>query len=57
LGLDATSHGAVGREIQRKPTGRERRGPARDAAYRAWIRTLPCSACGSTWLVEVGHTG
>jgi len=47
----------LGREIPRKPPARERRGPARDAAYRAWIREWPCAACGSTWNVEAAHTG
>ena len=45
------------RKIPRKPPARERRGPARDAAYRAWIRGLPCVACGSTENVEAAHTG
>ena len=47
----------LGRDIPRKEPQRERRGPARDTAYRAWIRTLPCSACGSIWSVEAAHTG
>lgn len=34
-----------------------RRGPPRDPAYRAWIRTLPCTICGSLWKVEAAHTG
>ena len=41
----------------RKPPVRQRRGATRDGAYRAWIRTLPCVACGSTWNVEAAHTG
>ena len=45
------------REIPRKPPTKERRGPARDAEYRAWIRTWPCAACGSTLDVEAAHTG
>ena len=31
------------------------RGPARDARYLAWIRTLPCEICGA--LAEAAHTG
>jgi hypothetical protein len=34
-----------------------RQQPARDWEYRAWIRTLPCTACGSTRYVEAAHTG
>lgn len=41
------------RRVQRKI----RRGPARDPAYRAWIRTLPCTICGAGWRVEAAHTG
>jgi hypothetical protein len=33
------------------------RGPARDWRYRAWVRTLPCAACGSAHQVEAAHTG
>lgn len=46
-----------GRILPRKPPQTERRGPARDEAYRAWIRTLPCCACNSTQNVEAAHTG
>lgn len=31
--------------------------PARNWRYRAWIRTLPCAACGSDRNVEACHTG
>ena len=31
--------------------------PARNALYRAWIRSLPCVACGSMLNVEAAHTG
>src|ERR1700689_3438989 len=34
-----------------------RRGPPRDPAYRAWIRTLPCTICGAGWRVEAAPTG
>jgi hypothetical protein len=30
----------------RKPKRKARRGPARDAKYRAWIRTLPSVVSG-----------
>lgn len=33
-----------------------RKGPARNARYRAWIRTLPCLVCGQTG-AEAAHTG
>lgn len=26
--------------------------PARDAAYRRWIKSLPCLACGRNWNVD-----
>lgn len=31
--------------------------PRRDPKYLAWIRTLPCLVCGSTWKTEASHTG
>ena len=34
-----------------------RRGPERDWKYRAFVRSLPCAACGSTYRVEAAHTG
>jgi hypothetical protein len=33
-----------------------RRGPDRDAAYLAWIRTLGCAVCGRHSAVEAAHT-
>jgi len=45
-----------GRTIPRK-SRQGRRGPVRDWAYRAWIRTFPCCACGSTRYIEAAHTG
>ncbi len=36
---------------------KKRRGPVRNWKYRAWIRTLPCAACGSNRLIEAAHTG
>ena len=47
----------LGRNLETKPRRVERRGPSRDSRYRAWIRTLPCAACSSRWLVEAAHTG
>jgi hypothetical protein len=46
----------------RKPARRARRarrdtGPARSWKYRAWIRTLGCCCCGSTFEIEAAHTG
>lgn len=47
-----------GEKPPRKPPQRSSgRGPARNWKYRAWIRTLPCLACGSTYEVEAAHTG
>jgi hypothetical protein len=46
-----------GRNPQRKRRGSFRRGPIRDWKYRAWVRTLPCAACGSEWQIEAAHTG
>jgi hypothetical protein len=43
------------KEIQKQR--KVRNGPPRDPAYRAWIRTLPCTICGATWRVEAAHTG
>jgi hypothetical protein len=31
--------------------------PVRDRKYRAWIRTLPCAHCGTTYQIEAAHTG
>ncbi len=44
------------RQIPRKPPGKARRGPARDAEYRAWIRTLP-SVISGLYGCECAHTG
>lgn len=42
----------------RKPPKRENgRGPARDREYLAWIRTLPCCACGAPPPSEAAHSG
>jgi hypothetical protein len=47
----------LGKNLEQKPRRVERRGPPRDLRYRAWIRTLPCVACGSRWEIEAAHTG
>jgi hypothetical protein len=31
--------------------------PYRDSRYIQWIRTLPCSVCGTTRNIEAAHTG
>ncbi len=45
-----------GRKPDRK-LRKPRRGPARDWKYRAWIRSLPCAACGCCQRIEAAHTG
>jgi hypothetical protein len=45
------------RKTQPQKVRKIRRGPPRDPTYRAWIRTLPCTVCGSGWKVEAAHTG
>jgi hypothetical protein len=46
-------------EIPRKPPNRANKstGPARDARYRAWIRSLRCCVCGLESAGEAAHTG
>jgi len=45
--------------IPRKPPKRATKstGPARNARYRAWIRSLPCCLCGLEPAGEAAHTG
>ena len=31
--------------------------PVRNPAYRAFIRRLPCAACGKTRYIDCAHTG
>jgi hypothetical protein len=31
--------------------------PARDPAYRRFIKRLPCVGCGTTWWIDPAHTG
>ena len=51
----------VGKELPRKPPRRSSilhpNQPARNGHYRAWIRSLPCEACGTPCRVEAAHTG
>ena len=35
-----------GRKPERRATSSTRKGPPRDAAYMAWMREMPCIACG-----------
>lgn len=30
--------------------------PVRNRAYRAFVRSQPCLACGQTWRIEAAHT-
>jgi len=45
----------LGRPPRRTPKRQRARWPERDAAYKAWIRTLPCLVCGAH--AEAAHTG
>lgn len=48
-----------GRKPARSTTTRRRasyRGPARDAQYRAFVRSQACCCCGTTDHVEAAHT-
>lgn len=43
---------------RRKPIRKAiQKGPSRDWKYRAWIRSLPCAACGIEPAGEAAHTG
>jgi len=46
----------TGRRPRRSPR-KARRGPARNWKYRAWVRTLPCAACGESVGIQAAHTG
>jgi hypothetical protein len=46
-----------GRKLPRRASTPTRRGPSRDEDYKAWIRTLPCCACGVEGRSEAAHTG
>ena len=48
----------LGKTIRKPPQqATTSRGPARDWKYRAWIRSLPCAACGIEPAGEAAHTG
>jgi len=42
---------------RRAQTAQPRKGPPRDEAYKAWIRTLPCLGCNAEGRSEAAHTG
>src|SRR3954452_1239793 len=46
-----------GRKPQRRADSSTMNGPPRDAAYLAWIREMPCMACGIGNRSEAAHTG
>jgi hypothetical protein len=46
-----------GRKPQQRATSPTRKGPPRDKAYLAWIREMPCIACGVAGRSEAAHTG
>jgi hypothetical protein len=56
------AHVLLGRKLPQRERigprlGPPRKGPARDDDYKAWIRTLACSACGRPAPNEAAHTG
>src|ERR1035441_10950930 len=46
-----------GRKPQRRATSPTRKGPPRDKTYLAWIREMPCIACGVEGRSVAAHTG
>ena len=46
-----------GRKPELRASSPTRKGPPRDEDYKAWIRTLPCVACGIEGRSEASHTG
>ncbi len=46
-----------GRKPPRRASSSTRKGPPRDEAYLAWIREMPCIACGIEGRSEAAHTG
>jgi hypothetical protein len=46
-----------GRKPPRRASTPTRKGPPRNEVYKAWIRTLPCCACGVEGRSEAAHTG
>jgi hypothetical protein len=52
------AHEVLGKAICKPPQqATTSRGPARNWKYRAWIRSLPCAACGIEPAGEAAHTG
>jgi hypothetical protein len=52
------AHEVLGKTIRKPPQqATASRGPARDREYRAWVRYLPCAACGIEPAGEAAHTG
>jgi len=45
------------RKPERRASTPTRKGRPRDEHYKAWIRTLPCVACGVEGRSEAAHTG
>ena len=45
------------RKPQRRAPSPTRKGPPRDEAYLAWIRAMPCIACGAAGRSQAAHTG
>ena len=52
--LDWAIHG---RKPEHRATSPTRRAPPRDEYYKAWIREMPCIACGVEGRSEAAHTG
>jgi hypothetical protein len=46
-----------GRKPQRRAVSSTRKGPPRDPAYLAWVREMPCIACGLEGRSQAAHTG
>ena len=46
-----------GRRPPRRATSPTRKGPPRDAEYKAWVRSLPSVGCGIEGRSEAAHTG
>jgi hypothetical protein len=46
-----------GRRTPLRAMSSMRRGPPRNEAYKDWIRSLPCVACGVEGRSEAAHTG
>jgi hypothetical protein len=46
-----------GRKPQRRAASSTRKGAPRDPVYLAWVREMPCLACGTGGRSEAAHTG